>query len=156
MNEIRLPERIGSNITKYQQAYIDSIDNMNAQGMTMYNMLSKEQSPAAGVVWKKIEVLKTARRELLTLISLALGQVPAYSCLIWGDPGVGKSMIENVITSTICHHKKIPPKGAVYYRNTQDEFWSGYKNQAIIVLDDIGKGNPDYIVTGKQIGRAHV
>lgn len=72
-------------------------------------------------------------------------QVPM--CIgIFGGVGVGKSSEVRKLATMFCQLCKYPfdKSGNVYYRNTNESFWSGYtRNCVVTVLDDLGACNPD-------------
>ncbi|ARR73563.1 polyprotein [megrivirus D1] len=55
---------------------------------------------------------------------------------IHGVPGVGKSILSNVISSAYCHKHGLKLRDSVYSQPPSSEFFDGYTGQPVHVLDD--------------------
>lgn len=59
---------------------------------------------------------------------------------LFGQPGQGKSsMIPRIISIFRSLFPNLPLKDLTYERTCNVEFWDGYRNQPIVILDDIGQ-----------------
>lgn len=55
---------------------------------------------------------------------------------IYGVPGVGKSVLSNVISSAYCHKNGLKLRDSVYSQPPSSEFFDGYTGQPVHLLDD--------------------
>lgn len=59
---------------------------------------------------------------------------------LFGQPGMGKSsLIPQLISALSELFPKVSRKDLVYERSCNVEFWDGYHNQPIVILDDLGQ-----------------
>nr|AWK77894.1 nonstructural polyprotein [Perth bee virus 1] len=77
------------------------------------------------------------------------GQVraPPAAVYLYGDTGVGKSTITYPLCTEVISHilfendpeLEIDPTSEIYSRNIEQEYWDGYRGQAITVYDDFAQ-----------------
>lgn len=68
-----------------------------------------------------------------------------YSLLIYGDSGIGKTSITNIICTYFAKHEKLPLGDEFRYtKNPAAKYWDGYTSSChTIVLDDVANESPD-------------
>lgn len=96
-----------------------------------------------------IQSLINELHEMITDMYKSSGGKPRPAT-IWvaGTPGVGKTeFLKSLATKLI---EKEPVKGSIYCRTVLDEFWSGYRNQMVCIMDDLKQS-----VEGRDIVEFH-
>lgn len=70
-------------------------------------------------------------------------RLPPFSLYLHGHPGVGKSVLQNVITAKLYakyyRDQNIPFPAVALTRNANNEFWDGYTHQKILFNDDFAQ-----------------
>ncbi len=69
-----------------------------------------------------------------------------YCIWLYGAPGVGKSAMANGLGDFIGDFVDLPHTNRVYARNEDEEYWSGYIGQPIIMIDDICQNKKGHAV----------
>lgn len=65
------------------------------------------------------------------------GRPTPYCLTFFGEAGVGKSTVAGAMAYRFAPEG--PEGNRVYVRNSTDDFWSGYHNQSVVLLDDLGQ-----------------
>jgi hypothetical protein len=68
-----------------------------------------------------------------------------FSLLVYGDSGIGKTSITNILCTYFAKHEKLPLGDEFRYtKNPAAKFWDGYTSSChTIVLDDVANESPD-------------
>nr|QKN88969.1 MAG: hypothetical protein [Picornavirales sp.] len=73
-------------------------------------------------------------------------RVDPFCIWLYGAPGVGKSAMANGLGDFIGDFIDLPHTNRVYARNEDEEFWSGYIGQPVIMIDDICQNKKGHAV----------
>jgi hypothetical protein len=97
--------------------------------------------------------------KLLKEYNVSSVRKPPFSCMLYGQPGIGKSYItqqianfyQKIVTKYGYYDLEFDPFKNVYTYNSSDEYFSGYKGaqQWCMVLDDLGRETQFMIKSGK-------
>ncbi|DAZ87479.1 TPA_asm: non-structural polyprotein, partial [Apostichopus japonicus associated picornavirus 2] len=121
------------------KAIIDSADLLDKK-LVVEN--SKCKLTAHSLEWKTFKDNKLKVKEWIKSINSTLSrkQCPA-TLYIYGVSGIGKSYLCNYITKKLSdiYHRVI----SSFTRNPQDEFWSGYAGQDVVIIDDYTTNSDD-------------
>lgn len=60
-----------------------------------------------------------------------------YGVYLYGKPGIGKSTVVSNIVDLLVD-PSVPKLNRTYSRNVQEKYWSGYRHQVAVVMDDVG------------------
>jgi len=83
------------------------------------------------------EKFRTLAGELRTLSKEKDGRPTPYCLTFYGEAGVGKSTVAGAMAYRFA--PECPDGNRVYARNATDDFWSGYRQQPVVLLDDLGQ-----------------
>lgn len=100
----------------------DVLDSL--QKMTVRELLMEKPT-----LWRNIQALTKVKEIMRKQISRT--QMPNVVWL-WGDAGTGKSMIAYKIAEYV---------GDYYVKCKEEQYWNGYEQQKLIIVDDIGEGD---------------
>nr|UDL13967.1 MAG: polyprotein [Xiangshan picorna-like virus 1] len=83
------------------------------------------------------EVIRVGNEKFVDISAAPVRYEPFVIC-IEGAPGVGKSDMVEKLVSVMMEKVNLnrPHSGATYYRTPGNKFWSGYKDQLVVVYDD--------------------
>jgi len=83
------------------------------------------------------EVIKVGNEKFMDLSSSPVRFEPMVIC-IEGPPGVGKSFATEEIAKVLLQEVGFtqPSSESIYYRTPGEKFWSGYRDQPVIVYDE--------------------
>jgi len=104
----------------------DSKNGWTSQKRTMVSSLLKEASTNIGQAQSTCD--NNERREPLGII-------------LKGEPGSGKTQMIHAIAAHFFY--KYPKKQLFFWKNLNDQYWSGYGNQKIVLLDDLFATNDE-------------
>ncbi|ALL35275.1 polyprotein [Bat hepatovirus SMG18520Minmav2014] len=64
-------------------------------------------------------------------------------CFIYGRRGGGKSLLSMALAVKICKEMGVDPNRNIYTKPVCSDFWDGYSNQLVCIMDDIGQATDD-------------
>nr|YP_009164962.1 2C [hepatovirus B1] len=64
-------------------------------------------------------------------------------CFLTGKRGGGKSLTSMALATKICVKYGVDPKKNIYTKPVSSDFWDGYSNQLVCIMDDIGQCTDD-------------
>lgn len=95
------------------------------------------------------EVIRLGNEKFMDISASPVRYEPFVIC-IEGAPGIGKSdCVEALVNKMLAKiNLSRPHSGATYYRSPGSPFWSGYKDQPVVVYDDwMNLADPERVVT---------
>lgn len=128
------PEENG--FTEHQ--YLLELDEVIEKGDNMQRLAkSLKDRKAFGALVCDLKIL---RSDHLTVKRAAQTRRPPFTILMPGGTGVGKTFITDLLFDYFAKLRNLPTGPEYKYtRNSNDEFWSGFKSSKLFVLlDDIG------------------
>lgn len=66
-----------------------------------------------------------------------------YVCFMYGTRGGGKSLCSMALAVKICKAMGVDPSKNIYTKPIGSDYWDGYANQLVCVIDDIGQCTDD-------------
>uniref|UniRef100_A0AAU7B996 Genome polyprotein n=1 Tax=bar-headed goose hepatovirus TaxID=3155981 RepID=A0AAU7B996_9PICO len=76
----------------------------------------------------------------MTNAHMRVEPVVAY---ISGPRGSGKSLLSMAIATKLCKAHGVDPRENIYTKPPCSEFWDGYNNQLVVIMDDVGQRTDD-------------
>nr|YP_009220465.1 2C [Tupaia hepatovirus A] len=64
-------------------------------------------------------------------------------CYMYGNRGGGKSLCSLALATKICKMYGVDPKKNIYTKPVSSDFWDGYSQQLVCIMDDIGQCTDD-------------
>ncbi|ALL35272.1 polyprotein [hepatovirus G2] len=64
-------------------------------------------------------------------------------CYMFGKRGGGKSLTSMALATKICKQYGVDPKRNIYTKPVASDYWDGYSNQLVCIIDDIGQCTDD-------------
>ncbi|ALL35273.1 polyprotein [Bat hepatovirus BUO2BF86Colafr2010] len=64
-------------------------------------------------------------------------------CYLYGRRGGGKSLTSMALATKICKQYGVDPKKNIYTKPVSSDYWDGYSNQLVCIIDDIGQCTDD-------------
>lgn len=121
-------------LVRFYQLYVTHTDLMRR--LREFSIGEKEhlsKFTSSVVHWFRVANSSPVGHSLLREVPLTL--------LLTGESGVGKTNITNILAMDIFReelslYNDENPIAGIYTRNTEQEYWDGYRDQAIIVADD--------------------
>ncbi|AOX15252.1 polyprotein, partial [Rainier virus] len=92
---------------------------------------------------KKLQIIH--EKTIANKMSVPFRKDP-YCIWLYGAPGVGKSAMANSLCDFISDFIDLPHQNRVYSRNEDEEFWSGYIGQPVVMIDDICQNKKGHAV----------
>lgn len=112
--------------------------HLSDQEKSMYNFNS--------YLTKIAEVLESMRDAIKDLYKSSVGKQHPTVLWVAGRPGSGKTHLVNQLAAEVAkEHNSVP-----YSRNKNDQYWSGYRHQAVVTIDDINQ-----YADGKDVEEFH-
>lgn len=138
----------------------DRITRLQITGMTIfkYDKFGKDSSAILNKVRYFMNLLDHAKKPFeQSCIKTDLCRVEPLTILIRGSPGTGKSfmikpfvhqLLAKILPAERLHELYTQPDSFVYNRQTEHEYWDGYRGQFVTIMDDFGQvvdvpGNAD-------------
>nr|QQL13867.1 polyprotein [Bean pod mottle virus] len=94
----------------------------------------KVSPSVCNLIVKGCEEANKLMRESALHCSKTIRKIP-FVIFAHGESRVGKSLLVDKLITDFCDHLEIG-EDAVYSRNPSDPFWSGYRRQPIVTIDD--------------------
>lgn len=101
--------------------------------------LRKFSSPirdAINRVHQKIRSLGSINQNVIT-------RAEPVVCYLYGNRGGGKSLTSLALATKICKQFGVDPKKNIYTKPVSSEYWDGYSQQLVCIMDDIGQCTDD-------------
>ncbi|ALL35265.1 polyprotein [Shrew hepatovirus KS121232Sorara2012] len=64
-------------------------------------------------------------------------------CYLYGERGSGKSLASMALATKICIINGVDPKKNIYTKPVGSDYWDGYSNQLVCIIDDMGQCTDD-------------
>ncbi len=103
------------------------------------NSLRKHSMPirdAINRVHQKIRSLGSINQNVIT-------RAEPVVCYMYGNRGGGKSLCSLALATKICKAYGVDPKKNIYTKPVSSEYWDGYSQQLVCIMDDIGQCTDD-------------
>uniref|UniRef100_A0AAT9JB55 RNA1 polyprotein n=1 Tax=Camphor tree fabavirus TaxID=3115796 RepID=A0AAT9JB55_9SECO len=113
---------------------------LKAQGQEIQGQLLGLGTKGSSMVLSTISRALERLQDLLNASALAGVGGPRrepFWVAFYGDSGIGKSTVVDLLASKYLAHKNIDTRD-VFTRNASDPFWSTYRRQAVVTFDDLG------------------
>lgn len=122
------------------------IRELRAVGEGLYEKLVDKQVDFRGIqafnhYYKKLEKLADSHK--LYGSDGAQARVEPLVVQFFGPAGCGKSHCPYYMAAALLEHERLPEDldimSQIYMRNTEQEYWDGYRNQKVVIYDDFGQ-----------------
>nr|WPV63376.1 MAG: polyprotein [Wufeng shrew picornavirus 1] len=64
-------------------------------------------------------------------------------CYLYGERGSGKSLLSMALATKLCVANGVDPKKNIYTKPVSGDYWDGYSNQLVCIIDDMGQCTDD-------------
>jgi hypothetical protein len=132
--------------------FLRDLDSAIEKGESIHKYASRLTDFDRRTVGERLNDLKMIKSEILCLrFANESRQVP-YSVLVFGESGVGKSTIKDILYYLFCKARNLPNGDEYkYVRNPVSEFWDGFRsNMHSLFLDDVAYLHPNKAPNGDQ------
>lgn len=134
------PEAHGFTESEFRAKLDDTIEKLTSIKKHSYNLGDFEVK----VFRSHLSSLEMLRDDLTTRSSAREVRKAPFSVQIFGDSGIGKTTITQIICSYFAKHENLPDGSEfVYTRNPAAKFWDGFVTSChTVILDDIANEDP--------------
>lgn len=132
--------------------FLHDLDVAIEHGSSIYKFASRLSDYDRRQVNEKLNDLLMIKSEILCLrFANESRQVP-FSVLVYGESGIGKSTVKDMLYYLFCKAMKLPSEDEYkYVRNPVSDFWDGFRSSMhSLILDDVAFMSPNYAPNGDQ------
>lgn len=135
---------------KPESEFLRDLDVAIEKGTSIYKYASRLSDYDRRMVNERLNDMHMIKSEILCLrFANESRQVP-FSVLVFGESGVGKSTVKDILYYLFCKTRGLPSADEYkYVRNPVSDFWDGFKsNMHSLFLDDVAFMHPNKAPNG--------
>nr|ART66868.1 polyprotein [Hepatovirus A] len=112
---------------------------------TVHSMIGEEQSlrKFACPIRDSINRVHSKIRSLGSINQNVITRAEPIVAYLYGNRGGGKSLTSLALATKICKKYGVDPKKNIYTKPVSSEYWDGYSQQLVCIMDDIGQCTDD-------------
>lgn len=135
-----------------ESEFLHDLDSAIEKGESIHKYASRLSDYDRRTVNERLNDLKMIRSEILCLRFANESREVPFSVLVYGESGVGKSTVKDILYYLFCKARNLPNGDEYkYVRNPVSEFWDGFRsNMHSLFLDDVAFMHPNKAPNGDQ------
>nr|DAZ91101.1 TPA_asm: polyprotein [Worm lizard picornavirus] len=90
-----------------------------------------------------ITLLQRKLKELGTVNTSVVCRPEPTVCFLYGPRGSGKSLLSIAVAGGLCKAAGVDATANIYTKPIGSDYWDGYNNQLVCIIDDIGQSTDD-------------
>lgn len=134
--EIYKQENIRSRLTWDSEARLALWKKLD-EGDLLLEKISSKTGNLFNTIMRGMAILQSAHdNAILSRSAAPFREDPFHICLV-GEAGIGKSSVLTFILGFMADSQDFPNKHRYYTRGEEDEYWTNYNGQPVVIIDDL-------------------